>query len=110
MAAFRTDTDIKVPDSLQQLRHGHAGIPAAETLSALELKDELQILCLHTVVKEAVVADLLEAGWQHMHQVTADEFRMAERDLAFRAAGCEPICTNFAKSEKAVVGYVFVFQ
>ena len=92
MAAFRTDTDIKVPDSLQQLCHGHAGIPAAETLSALELKDELQVLCLHTVVKEAVVADLLKAGWQHMHQVTADEFRMAERDLAFRASGCDPPC------------------
>lgn len=76
-AAFRTDADIKTPNSLQQLRHGHAGITPPEPLPALELENQFQVLHFHTVVQETIVADLLETGRQHMHEITADEFRMA---------------------------------
>lgn len=77
-AAFRTDADVEIPDGFEQLRHGHACIALPEPLSALEPENDSQVVCLHTVVQETIVTDLLKAGWEHMHQKTADEFRVAQ--------------------------------
>ncbi len=86
-SAFRTDTDVEIPDGFEQFRHGHACIALPEPLSALEPENDSQVVCPHTVVQETIVTDLLKAGWKHMHQETADEFRVAQCDLTFRFTG-----------------------
>ena len=51
-----------------------------ETLMPLQGKDQFQIFTFVPVVQEAVIADLLEAGRRHMHQIPADEFRIVQSD------------------------------
>lgn len=50
-AAFRTDTDVKIPDGFEKFRHGHASITLPEPLVALELENDFQIPRFHTVVQ-----------------------------------------------------------
>ncbi len=52
-------------------------------LPALRLKDDLQVYCLYPVVEESIAADLMEPCREHMHQETADKFRMFQRDVTF---------------------------
>ena len=35
-------------------------------------KNEFQIFSLHPVVQKTIITDLLETGWKHVHQVSAD--------------------------------------
>ena len=86
MPTLRTDTDIKVPDSLQQLCHSHAGIEAAEPLAALKLENKPEIACFHAVIEKTIVADFLETGRKYMHQVAPDEFGVLQGDLTFWSA------------------------
>lgn len=83
MTTLRTDADIKVPDSLQQLCHSHAGIEAAEALAALKLEYKPEIACFHAVIEKTIVADFLETSREHMHQIAPDEFGVLQGDLAF---------------------------
>lgn len=53
----------------------------------LEFKYQLQISGLIPVVQKAIVPNLLETGWQYMHQITPDEFRMLQGNLTFGFAG-----------------------
>ena len=80
-AARRADADINVPDGFQQFRHGEPRVSLAESLAPLESKDKLQVFGLHPVVQEPVITDLLEPFREHVHQETADEFRVLQRDL-----------------------------
>lgn len=53
---------------------------------SLELENQLQVCGLHPVIQEAIVADLLKTARQHMHQVTADKFRLRQSDGPFGVA------------------------
>ena len=53
---------------------------------------------LHTVVEKTIVPDLLETGWQHMHQKTTDEFRVAECNLPLRVTGFYPLAEKVTES------------
>ena len=44
----------------------------------LDCKYQLQVSGLISVIQESIVADLLETEWQHMHQVTPDEFHIVQ--------------------------------
>jgi len=83
MPTLRTDTDIKVPDSLQQFCHSHAGVEAAEPLAALKLEDKPEIARFHAVIEKTIVTDFLKTSRKHMHQVTPDEFGVLQSDLTF---------------------------
>ena len=54
---------------------------------ALEFKYQFQVSGFIPVVQKSIVPDLLETGWQHMHQITSDEFCMVQGDLAFGVTG-----------------------
>ena len=81
--ACRADGDILPPDRQDQFRHGKPFVTAAEPLAPLKPEDQLQVPGFHPVIKEAIVADLLETGREHMHQETPDKLFMAEGDLTF---------------------------
>lgn len=58
----------------------------------LQGKDQLQVFTFVPVVQEAVIADLLETGRKHVHQIPADEFCIVQCDVpawlpGFPAAG-----------------------
>lgn len=89
-ATFQAHADVEVPDCLQKLRHGHAGIALSETQSALNLTDHLKAPGFHAVVQKSIVADLLVTCGQYMHQVTADEYRVCQSNLAFGASRLYP--------------------
>lgn len=59
-SADRAGTDIYVPDFFQKLRHGKPFILTFEVLPSLKFKDQPQVFGAHTIVKKAVIADLLE--------------------------------------------------
>ena len=89
-AAFRTDTDVNVPYRFQEFCHGKASVFFPETLTPLKRKDQLQVFAFPTVVQEPIIADFLKAMRKHMHQITADEFRVIQSDPAFWVAGLFP--------------------
>lgn len=91
-AADRASGDILFPDSLHQLCHGHAGKTCLEALVPLEGKDQFQVPGLCTVVKETVVADLLEPLWEHMQEEPPDELAAAYGDGAFRVPRFQAPC------------------
>ena len=78
-----TPGDILVPDSKNQLGHGHAGKTGLKTLVSLDGEDVLQVLRLRAVVQEAVIANLLEAVREHMEEETPDELAVSNSDGAF---------------------------
>ena len=39
----------------------------------LKGKDQFQVSAFSTVIQKPIIPDLLETGWEHMHQITADE-------------------------------------
>lgn len=53
----------------------------------LEFKYQFQIFGLIPVIQKAIVPNLLETGWQHMHQVTPYEFCMIQGDLTIGFTG-----------------------
>ena len=56
----------------------------------LKGKDQLQVFAFPTVIQKPIIADLLETGWEHMHQVTADEFDVIQSDYPARFPGLFP--------------------
>ncbi len=48
----------------------------------LEGKYQFQVFAFSTVVQEPIITDFLETGGKHMHQITADEFRVIQSDGA----------------------------
>lgn len=82
-AAFRTDCQVNAPYCFEQFSHGHPGEALFETLTVLDLKDDLEIFALHPVIQKAVITYFLKAGRQHMHKVTADKFSMFQCNLPF---------------------------
>lgn len=107
-AAYRADTDINTPYGFQQFRHGHPGILPPELLPPLQPEDKPEVRGFCPVIQEAVIPDPLEAFWKHMHQETADEFRIAEGDRPARfprflsPGGERGLC--FRHGEDAAVG------
>lgn len=75
--------DVKIPDSLYQFGHGKPGITLFKTLPVLEPEDDAEVLCLHAVIQEAVIAYFLEAMGKDMHQAAPDEFRVVQGDQPF---------------------------
>lgn len=73
-AAFRTGMDIVIPDFQQDFIHWEAGKICLEFPVSLNVKNNSQVPAFPAVVQKAVVTDLLEPGWQHMHHEAADEF------------------------------------
>lgn len=59
---FRADADVKVPDSVQKLCHGHSCETRLKTLAVLKLKYNLEILMLHPVVQESIITYPLKTG------------------------------------------------
>ena len=55
-------------------------------MATLELENQHQVCGLHPVIQEAIIADLLKTARQHMHQVTADKFRLRQSDGPFGVA------------------------
>ena len=53
----------------------------------LEFKYPFQVSGLISVIQKSIVPDLLETGWQHMHQVAPDKFCMLQSDLTFGFTG-----------------------
>ena len=100
--AFRTETDVNVPDLFQDLRHLHAGKSCFESLMSLKPEDQFEVSAFHAVAEETVVADLLESGRQDVHQETPDELFIRERDHAPGPAfvsgpcgECHPVFCHF---------------
>lgn len=89
-AAFRTDMDVNVPYRFQEFCHGKASVFFPETLTPLKRKDQFQVFTLSTIVQEPIIADFLKAMRKHMHQITADKFRVIQSDHAFWVAGLFP--------------------
>lgn len=54
---------------------------------SLECKDQFQVLGLIPVIQETIVPDLLKTGRKYMCQITADKFRILERDVPTRLTG-----------------------
>ena len=73
------DTDIFAPYFLQELCHGKTFIVSFESLSSLYPEDCPQVPGTHAVVDESIIADLLEARRQNVHEETPYEFFVAER-------------------------------
>ena len=46
----------------------------------LKGKDQFQVFAFSTVIQKAIIPDLLKTGREHMHQITADEFRVIQSD------------------------------
>ncbi len=57
---------------------------------SLNGKYQFQVFAFSTVVQEPIITDFLETGREHMHQVTADEFRIVQSDGTFWVAGLFP--------------------
>lgn len=57
---------------------------------SLRLKNKLQILRFHAVVKETVIAVFLKFCRKHMHKETSDKFLVAEGEHTERAPGFLP--------------------
>lgn len=81
-----TDTDVDLPQCKKQFLRFHPGIQRSEHPLSLDFEDELQILPLTPVVQEPIIADFLKPGREHVHQKTAQEFGVCQRDC-FRFAG-----------------------
>ena len=62
---------------------GYTGITLPESLSALKLKNNRQVVCFHAVVQETIVPDFLKTGRQDVHQIAADEFNVVQCNGAF---------------------------
>ena len=86
-SAFRADVDIEVPDCFQKFCHGSIYIFRFETLVPLKFKYQFQVSGFIPVIQKTIVSDLLETGWQHMHQVTPDEFHIRQSDRPVWSAG-----------------------
>ena len=84
---FRTGADINLPYRSDQLSNGQVCIPGPETLVSLKGKDQFQVLSFTPVIQEAIVADLLETGREHMHQIAADELCIFQGDHPARLTG-----------------------
>lgn len=78
------DADVDLPHRFDKLSNGQVCIPGLEALMPLECKDQFQFFGLAPVIQKAIVANLLETGWEHMHQVAADEFCMFQGDIPAR--------------------------
>ena len=89
-SAFRADTDIELPYLLDKLSHGKIAVPCPETLVPLEGEDQLQVFAFAPVIQEPVIPDLLEPGWEHMHQVAAYKFRVFQSNCPARPARLLP--------------------
>ena len=61
-------------------------------MSSLDPEDQFQIAGLYPVIEESIIADLLEARGERMHQETPDKLFMAESDLPFRIPGSSAPC------------------
>lgn len=46
----------------------------------LKGKDQFQVFAFSTVIQKPIIPDLLKTGWEHMHQITADEFDVLQSD------------------------------
>ena len=66
---------------------------------ALEFKYQFQVSGLISVIQKAIVPNLLETGWQHMHQITADKFRMIQSNLTFGVTG---LLSSGRKSDRII--------
>ena len=73
--------DVISPDLIEDLLHGEPGQHGPEPLVPLQAEDELQVVLPVTVVEEAVITDLLEAGREHMHHEAPDEFQAGKGHL-----------------------------
>lgn len=73
--------DVISPDLIEDLLHGEPGQHGPEPLVPLQAEDELQVVLPVTVVGEAVITDLLEAGREHMHHEAPDEFQAEKGHL-----------------------------
>ena len=56
----------------------------------LKGKDQFQVFAFSTVIQKAIIPDLLETGWEHMHQITADELDVFQSDHPARFTGLFP--------------------
>ena len=56
----------------------------------LKGKDQFQVFAFSTVIQKAIIPDLLETGWEHMHQITADELDVFQSDHPVRFTGLFP--------------------
>lgn len=86
-SALRTDADINFPYRFDQIGNGQVCIPGPETLVSLKGKDQFQVFGLAPVIQEAIVADLPEAGREHMHQIAADELCIFQGNDPARLTG-----------------------
>lgn len=84
MSTLWTAANVFFPDLFYQIRHPETDVPLLKLLVSLKLKNKLQILGFHAIIKKAVIADFLESCWKHMHKETPDKLLVAEGD---RTAG-----------------------
>ena len=77
----RAYMDVISPDLIENLVHGEPGQHGLEPLVPLQAEDEFQVVFPVTVVEEAVITDLLEAGREHMHHEAPDEFQTGKGHL-----------------------------
>lgn len=107
-AANRASCDVRLPDSLDQLCHGHPCKPLLEALVPLEGEDKLEVLGLGAVIQEAVVAYLLKAGGEHMQEEPPDKLAFAYGNSAFFIPRLQPPCgkrdLGFRDGEDTAVG------
>lgn len=106
-AALWADMNVDPPDSLQEFCSGKSGVFSPETLVPLEGKDQPEVFAFPTVIQEAVITDFLETRREHMHQVAADKFGIAQCDRPIRVTGLfapgQERCLLFIYRENPVV-------
>ena len=107
-AAYRTDTEIDLPDRFHQFSHGHPNVTAPKPLTSLNTEDHFQVFRSHPVIQEAVITDLLKSGREDMHEKTPDKFLIRQLyhaprvSLLFCSRGKRDM--RFVYIEKAAVG------
>jgi hypothetical protein len=79
-STLRADADVNLPYRFYKFSYGQVGISCPETLMPLKGKYQLQVFAFPPVIQKPIVSDLLETGGEHMHQITADEFCIFQRD------------------------------
>ncbi len=107
-AAYRTDTEINLPDCFHQFSHGHTSVTASKSLPSLNTEDHFQVFRSHPVIQEAVITDLLKSGREDMHEKTPDKLLILQ---LYHASRVSPLfCSrgkrdiHFVYIEKAAVG------
>ena len=79
-SAFRADADIYFPDCFYQFSYGQTCISGTETLMSLNSEDQFQVFAFAPVIQESIVTDLLKTCRKYMHQISADEFCIVQRN------------------------------